>query len=73
MQMTKQEQLAKAERDLEGILSRLFSEEWADWNSPFISNYSPTSSTKSAKSESEYCSKGLERRAISLSAKLSHT
>lgn len=39
MQMTKQEQLAKAERDLEGILSRLFSEKWADWNSPKVQGY----------------------------------
>lgn len=35
----KQEQLAKAERDLEGILSRLFSEDWADWNSPQVRDY----------------------------------
>jgi hypothetical protein len=39
VQMTKQEQLAKAERDLEGILSRLFSEEWADWNDPKVQGY----------------------------------
>jgi hypothetical protein len=39
MQMTKQEQLAKAERDLEGILSRLFSEDWVDWNSPQAQDY----------------------------------
>jgi len=35
----KQEQLVKAERDLEGILSRLFSEDWADWNSPQVQGY----------------------------------
>lgn len=35
--MTKEKE--KAERDLEAILSRLFSEEWANWNEPKVQDY----------------------------------